>query len=140
MLIYASLKPKLMLQEVLLATLMEANTYSQAFLSANGVQRARYVHILGDSSEKCKGSNASIVFSYNGKYLANTGSLGSLRLEHMEEFQELSSKTMIFTILPTQAKQRWQCNATFTRSMRQCYYYKSTCPFQCYNLTMLTDF
>ena len=63
-------------------------------------------------------------------YLANDGSLGFLRLEHVEGHQELSLETKLFTILSTQAKQRWQRNATFTRSTWQYDYYASTCALQ----------
>lgn len=88
------------------------HTHGSQHISANGVKRARCVHVLGESSEKCKGSNASIVFSYNGKYLANTGSLGSLRLEHVEEFQELSFKNNdIHNVTNTsKTKVAMQCN------------------------------
>nr|POE61480.1 hypothetical protein CFP56_37784 [Quercus suber] len=89
-----------------------------------------HIHVLGGNSGKCQGSNASIAFPFNGMYLANDGSLGFLRLEHVEGHQELSLETTSFKILSTQGKQRWQRNATSTGSMWQYYYYESTCALQ----------
>ena len=55
----------------------------------------------------------------------------------MEGPHELSSKAMIFTILPAQSKgcNAMQCNAAFMRLTRQCYHCETT--WQCYSLTML---
>ena len=89
-----------------------------------------HIHILGGNSGKCQGSNASIAFPYNEMYLANDGSLGFHRLEHVEGHQELSLETTLFTILSTQGKRRWQRNATFTGLTWQYYYYESTCALQ----------
>ena len=124
-------KPKLMYQEGLLATIWKAATYdspSEAYTMTYGVLNAQgHVQVLGGNSGKCQGSNASIAFPCNGMYLANDGSLGFLRLEHVEGHQELSLETMLFTALSTQGKQKWQCNETFTESMQQYYYCESTC-------------
>ena len=89
-----------------------------------------YIHVLGGNSGKCQGSNPSIAFPYNEMYLANGGSLGFLRLEHVEGHQELSLERKLFTILSTQGKQRWQRNATFIGSTWQYDYYASTCALQ----------
>ena len=89
-----------------------------------------YIHVLGGNSGKCQGSNPSIAFPYNEMYLANDGSLGFLRLEHVEGHQELSLERKLFTILLTQGKQRWQRNATSIGSTWQYYYYESTCALQ----------
>ena len=84
-------KPKLMYQEGLLATIWKAATYdspSEALTMTYGVLNAQgHVQVLGGNNGKCQGSNASIAFPYNEMYLANDGSLGLLRLEHMEGHQ-----------------------------------------------------
>ena len=124
-------KPKLMYQEGLLATIWKATTYdspSEAYTMTYGVLNAQgHVQVLGGNSGKCQGSYASIAFPCNGMYLANDGSIGFLRLEHVEGHQELSLETMLFTALSTQGKQKWQCNETFIESTRQYYYCESTC-------------